>query len=290
MHPCIALEKGNMPQNLQQLKKRIKTSQSIAQITKAMEMIAASKIRKAQGSVEKHNPYAKKITYIVQKILTDKDLYEGIEMFTKKKEGKKLVYAISPDRGLAGGLVVNLLKKMHSYVSKDDYVIAIGKKAVSAAAKYDFNVLASFNMGSSFPVYENIYPMIKLARQYYVSGEATSIGIVYTRFKNMLVQEADIMEIFPVKPDEHFQDTGIDYVFEPSAREVLTDIMPYYFEAEFYGALMNAYASEQAARMTAMKNAKENADEISASLTNVYNKSRQEKITNEILHLANGQA
>jgi len=278
-----------MPQNLQQLKKRIRTSQSIAQITKAMEMIAASKIRKAQLSVEKHNPYAKKISFMVQKILTDKDLLEGIALFSKERQGKKLIYVISPDKGLCGGLVVNLFKKLNAYASKDDIIISIGKKAINYALKYQYNVLASFNMGTSFPKYEDIFPMLELAKRYYMSGEVSTVSVVYTEFKNMLMQEAAADEIFPIKQDEDFKDNGIDYIFEPDEPQVLADLMPYYLEVEFYGALMNAYASEQAARMTAMKNAKENANEISQSLTNLYNKSRQEKITNEILDLANGQ-
>jgi F-type H+-transporting ATPase subunit gamma len=279
-----------MAQNLQQLKKRIKTSQSIAQITKAMEMIAASKIRKAQTSVEKHNPYAKKIMSMTQRILQDRDLYEGIAKFVKRRVGKKLVYVISPDKGLCGGLTVNLFKKLNSIVSKDDLIVSIGKKAINYSSKYDLNVLASFNIGSSFPRYDDIYPMIDIAKKFYFSGEAASVSVVYTEFKNMLVQEAVETEIFPVKRDENFEDnTEIDYIFEPSAARVLEDLMPFYFEVEFYGALMNAYASEQASRMTAMKNAKENANDIAASLTNVYNRSRQEKITNEILDLANGQ-
>ncbi len=278
-----------MAQNLQQLKKRIKTSQSIAQITKAMEMIAASKIRKAQATVEKHNPYAQKIMYMVQKILTDKDLHEGIEMFSKDRKGKRLIYLISPDKGLAGGLLVNLFKKMNAYASKDDYVIAIGKKAINGIVKYNYNVLATFNMGTSFPDYENIFPMLDIAKKMYLSGEITAVSIVYTNFKNMLVQEAVAEDIFPVKQDKDFVDLGIDYVFEPSPRQVLEDLIPYYLEVEFYGALMNAYASEQASRMTAMRNAKENANEISGLLTNLYNKSRQERITSEILDLANGQ-
>jgi F-type H+-transporting ATPase subunit gamma len=106
----------------------------------------------------------------------------------------------------------------------------------------------------------------------------------------MLVQEPLVEEILPVKPEKDFVDTGIDYIFEPSAEQVLQDLIPYYVEVEFYSALVNAYASEQAARMTAMKNANENANDIAASLTNIYNKSRQEKITNEILDLANGQS
>ncbi len=278
-----------MAQNLQQLKKRIKTSQSIAQITKAMEMIAASKIRKAQTLVENHNPYAKKIMYMVQKILTDKDLAEMITMFSKKREGKKLIYVISPDKGLAGGLVVNLMKKLQEIVGKDDYVVAIGKKAINNVAKQNYNTLASFNMGTTFPKYYDIYPMIDIAKKFYLAGEVTSVVLVYTEFKNMLVQEPVIEEIFPIKQDKDFVDIGIDYIFEPSSDQVLKDILPYYLEVVFYSALMNAYASEQAARMTAMNNAKENANEITLSLTNIYNRSRQEKITNELLDLANGQ-
>ncbi|MCL2485855.1 MAG: ATP synthase F1 subunit gamma [Endomicrobia bacterium] len=278
-----------MAQNLQQLKKRIKTSQSIAQIAKAMEMIAASKIRKAQAAVEKHSPYAKKIYNVVHKMIADKEL-DGVEKFSKEREGKKAVFVISPDKGLCGGLVVNLLKKASSYISEDDYVIAVGKKAASGIVKYDYNVLASFPMGTGFPRYDDMFPMIDIARKFYLSGEVVKVAIVYTEFKNMLIQEAVVDEIFPIKPDERFNDSGIDYIFEPSPEQVLRDIVPYYFEVEFYNALMNSYASEQAARMTAMSNAKENANEISASLTNIYNKSRQEKITNEILDLANGQA
>lgn len=279
-----------MAQNLQQLKKRIKSSQNIAQITKAMEMIAASKIRKAQASVEKHNPYAQKIMNMVQHVLSDKELFSEInDKFLKEKKGKKLIYIISPDKGLCGGLVVNLFKKANSYISKDDYVIAIGKKAVNNILQNDYNTLATFNMGASFPSYEEIYPMIEMGKKKFLSGEVVKVAIIYTAFKNMLVQEPVIEEVFPVKPDENFQKNGIDYIFEPSAAKVLEDLLPYYAEVEFYSALMNAYASEQAARMTAMGNAKDNANEIAESLNNIYNRSRQEKITNELLDLANGQ-
>ncbi|MDR3124551.1 MAG: ATP synthase F1 subunit gamma [Endomicrobium sp.] len=278
-----------MAQNLQQLKKRIKTSDSIAQIAKAMEMISASKIRKAQDSVEKHNPYAKKIKDIVQHVLTDKGLQDNIEKFSTEKEGKRLIYLISPDKGLAGGLIVNLFKKVNSYLKKDDYVIVVGKKAAGEATRYGYNVLASFNMGTKFPRYDDLYPMIDIAKKFYLSGEAAKVSIIYTEFKNMLVQEPIVEEVFPVKQDKNFKTTSIDYIFEPNAQQVLKDLLPFYFEIEFYSAFMNAYASEQAARMTAMKNAKDNAKDISESLTNIYNRSRQEKITNEILDLANGQ-
>ncbi|GHT37980.1 ATP synthase gamma chain [Endomicrobiia bacterium] len=283
-----------MAQNLQQLKKRIKTSNSIAQIAKAMEAISASKIRKAQGCVEKHNPYAKKIKYMVQRILSDEDLYDNkdlhddVEKFAKEKSDKCLVYIISPDKGLAGGLVVNLFKKVSSYLKSDDYVVVIGKKAASEAAKYGYNVVASFSTGTNFPKYDDLYPMIDITKKLYLSGETARVSVAYTEFKNMFLQESTIEEIFPVKPDKNFKKTG-DYIFEPDSQQILKDLLPFYFEVEFYSAFMNAYASEQAARMIAMKNAKDSANDISASLANIYNKSRQEKITSEILDLANGQ-
>jgi F-type H+-transporting ATPase subunit gamma len=279
-----------MVQSLQQLKKRIKTSNSIAQIAKAMEMIAASKIRKAQDYVEKHNPYARKIKYMVQRILTDKDLYDRIiEKFSKERKGKRLIYIISPDKGLCGGLVVNLFKKVSFYVQFNDYIVAIGKKSANDATRYSYNVLASFGMGTSFPKHDDIYPIIDIAKKLYISGEVTKVSVIYTEFKSMLVQEPVIDEILPIKPDRSFKENKMDYIFEPNPQQVLEDLLPYYFEVEFYSAFMNAYASEQAARMTAMKYAKDNANDIAASLTNIYNKSRQEKITNEILDLANGQ-
>jgi F-type H+-transporting ATPase subunit gamma len=278
-----------MAQNLQQLKKRIKTSNSVAQIAKAMEMISAFKIRKAQDSVEKHNPYAKKIKYMVQRILTDRDLHDDVEKFAKERNGRRLVYIISPDKGLSGGLVVNLFKKVSSYLKSDDYVVVIGKKAASEASRCGYIVLASFPMGANSPKYDDLYPIIDIAKKFYLSGEVAKVSVIYTEFKSMLVQESVIEEIFPVKPDESSKETEMDYIFEPSSQQILKDLLPFYFEVEFYSAFMNAYASEQAARMTAMKNAKDSANDISASLTNIYNKSRQEKITNEILDLANGQ-
>jgi F-type H+-transporting ATPase subunit gamma len=278
-----------MAQSLQQLKKRIKTSNDIAQIAKAMEMIAASKIRKAQNYVEKHNPYARKVKYMVQRILTDKNLYEEIEKFSKERKGKRLIYIISPDKGLCGGLVVNLFKKVSFYVQPGDYIVAIGKKSANDATRYNYNVLASFDMGTSFPKYDDIYPIIDIAKRLYISGEITKVSVIYTEFKSMLVQDPAIEEIIPIKPDKSFKESKMDYIFDPDPQHVLEDLLPYYFEVEFYSAFMNAYASEQAARMTSMKNAKDNANDITASLTNVYNKFRQEKITNEILDLANGQ-
>ena len=279
-----------MAENLQQVKKRIKTADSIAQITKAMEMIAASKIKKAQTAVEKNKPYADRVKFIVQKILAENtDLAAGSSFIgLNKNSKKKLVFVISSDKGLCGGLLANIYKQVYTNVTKDDYVVTIGKKAQNFCIKNGYNVKASFNMGSSFPKYESIFPMLKIMQNLYETKEISAVDVIYTNFKNRLVQEAVTKALAPIEKDEHFANKG-EHVFEPSSKDVLNSLIPYYFEAMFYNMLMNAYASEQAARMSAMSNANENAKEISASLTIVYNKSRQEKITNEILDLANGQ-
>lgn len=279
-----------MAENLQQVKKRIKTADSIAQITKAMEMIAASKIKKAQNAVEKNRAYADRVKFIVQKILAENNDIALNSSFVSldKNVKRKLVYVISSDKGLCGGLLANVFRQVLNTVSKDDYVVTIGKKAQNFCIKNGFDVKASFNMGSKFPEFSDIYPMLKILQNYYNAKEISSVEVIYTYFKNRLVQESVSKVLAPIKRDENFVNKG-DHIFEPSSKEVLNGLIPYYFEVVFYDMLMNAYASEQAARMSAMSNANENAKEISASLTIVYNKSRQEKITNEILDLANGQ-
>ena len=279
-----------MAENLQQVKKRIKTADSIAQITKAMEMIAASKIKKAQSAVEKNKPYADRVKFIVQKILAENSDVALNSAFVGSSTNapRKLFFVISSDKGLCGGLLANLYKQVYTNVTKDDYVVTIGKKAQNFCIKNGYNVKASFNTGSSFPKYESIFPMLKIMQNLYETKEISAVEVIYTYFKNRLVQEAVTKVLSPIERDEHFVNKG-EHVFEPSSKEVLNSLIPYYFEATFYNMLMNSYASEQAARMSAMSNANENAKDISASLTIVYNKSRQEKITNEILDLANGQ-
>lgn len=277
-----------MAESLQQIKKRIKTASNIAQISKAMEMIAASKIKKAQTAVEKNKPYAERVKRVVQKLLT-KHGNELEQSFFKAKNltGKKLIYLISPDKGLCGGLLANLFSEFVSKASKDDYIITIGKKAQMFCIKRGFNVIASFNMGTTFPKYSEFIHILNFIKTYYAQKKIDGVEVIYTNFKNRMMQYPVREILAPVEIDKDFIDKGV-HIFEPSPQEVFKSLLPYYFEVEFYDMIMNSYASEQAARMQAMSNSKENANEISNFLTTVYNKSRQERITNEILDLANG--
>jgi F-type H+-transporting ATPase subunit gamma len=278
-----------MAQNLQQLKKRIKTLNSISQIAKAMEVVSTFKVRRAQSSVKKHSMYTEKIKHMVRRIFASKNFNNGTEKLFKGKESKKLIYIVSPNKGLCGGLVTGLLKKVDFYVKRDDYVVAIGKKAVDEVAKRGFNVVASFDVAATFPKYGNLCHLVDIAEEYCVSKKVASVSMIFSEFKNMFSQVSVIDEIFPIKLNDFLEEGRGGCIFEPDSEQILEELLPCYFEAKFYNALLNAYTSEQAARMTAMKNAKHNASDISISLTNIYNKSRQEKITNEILNHANGQ-
>ncbi|MDR0401545.1 MAG: ATP synthase F1 subunit gamma [Endomicrobium sp.] len=277
-----------MGQNLQQLKRRIKISNNVSKIANVMEMIAMSKIHKAQELVEAHNPYLKKIEYITYRTVLEKKILKTNKKTIKEKCNKKLVYIISADKGLCGNLIANILKKIISYTNYNDYIVTIGKKIASNTIMRNYNVIASFNIGSCVPKYDNIYPIIDIAKKIYLSNKITKISIIYTKFKNILIQEPYVNEVFPIKNCEILKkEDRINYIFEPSIKLIFEDLISCYLESIFFNSLINSYASEQAARIIAMKNAKDNANEISTYLTNIYNKYRQEKITNEILDIAN---
>jgi F-type H+-transporting ATPase subunit gamma len=272
--------------NQQQLKNRIKTADMISQISKAMEMISASKIRKAQKFIEKHNPCVEKIKIIIKRILSNKIFYDCSNKIIKSKGEKRLIFVVSPDKGLVGGLIVNLLKKMKDYVNSNDYIVTIGKKCATALIKYGYNIYASFNFGYNFPRYSDLYSIVDIIKFFYFSDKVIEIDVLYPKFKNLFMYEIEIEKIFPIKIDKY---SKINYNFEQKPQKIFEDLLPFYIDVEFYSILINAYASEQAARMISMRNAKNNATDISMSLTNIYNKSRQEKITNEILYLATGR-
>jgi F-type H+-transporting ATPase subunit gamma len=272
--------------NQQQLKNRIKTADMISQIAKAMEMISASKIRKTQKFIEKHNPCIEKIKVIIKRIFSNEFFYDYSNKIIKSKEKKRLIFIVSPDKGLVGGLIVNLLKKMRDCVNSNDYIVTIGKKCATALIKYGYNIYASFNFGYNFPKYSDLYSIVDIIKFFYFSDKIIEINVLYPKFKNLFMYEIENEKIFPIK---HNQYSKIDYVFEQEQQEIFEGLLPFYIEIEFYSILINSYASEQAARMMSMRNAKNNATDISISLTNIYNKSRQEKITNEILYLSTGR-
>ncbi|MDO8269955.1 MAG: ATP synthase F1 subunit gamma [Candidatus Levybacteria bacterium] len=284
-----------MAQNLQLLKRRIRTSKNIAQIAKALEMIAASKIKKAQGASQNNKPYADRITGVITDILLslNNPTYKHKYLDPKMQEGttlsgKKLLIAISPDRGLCGSLNTNIYKKLIELDSKDIKIVTVGKKVGLFSSKLSFELLSSYPMGSTLPDYSLVYQLKTIIDEQLDAGEISSVHILYADFVSLFTQTPTVKQLLPLQfTDQPIVTSENGTLFEPGKEVLLDALLPYYLEVQLYNSLLQAFTSEQAAQMVAMQNAKNNAFDIAEYLNLVYNKSRQERITNEILDLAN---
>lgn len=281
-----------MAQNLQLLKRRIKTSQNIAQISKAMEMISASKIKKAQTRASNNKPYTERINHIVNRVVKNADTEKFAHPYISSNDSPNtLVIAISPDRGLCGSLNTNIFKKIHELENERVKLITVGKKIGHYSARFDFDLLASYPMGNTLPDYSLVFQLKKLINEGLENKTFSKVSILYADFLSLFTQKPTIKTLIPFDLTglENADESEFNSLFEPSQNELLTELLPYYLEVQIYNSLLQAYTSEQAARMMAMQNAKKNAFDIADYLTLVYNKSRQERITNEILDLANSK-
>lgn len=279
-----------MAQNLQLLKRRIKTSKNVSQIAKAMEMMSASKIKRAQKTVENNKPYARRIETLTASLAENVELKEFTHPYIDGNESeKKLLIAISPDRGLCGSLNTNLFKKLMTIKDNNTSTIAIGLKMEKFVSRLNFEFLASFPMGTTIPAYSNIYQVIRLIDELYKSGKVGTVEVLYAGFTSFFEQTPTIKRLLPIDTSVAVASEELFHLYEPGPKELLETLLPQYLEVSLYSALLEAYTSEQAARMIAMQNAKNNAQDIATYLTLAYNKSRQEKITNEILDLSNNQ-
>lgn len=276
-----------MAQNLQLLKRRIKTSKNIAQIAKALEMIAASKIKKAQGASQSNKPYADRISEVTARVLSSIDRKKFSHPYLNlPTNDSKLMIVISPDRGLCGSLNTNIYKKLIELDSSKIKVVTVGKKAGLFASKLSFELSASFPMGSTLPDYSLVYELKNLIDQSIKESKISSVDILYADFVSLFTQTPTVKSLLPLSFGEVTEEDDTS-IFEPNKEGLLEELLPYYLEIQLYNSLIQAFTSEQAAQMVAMQNAKNNAYDIAEYLNLVYNKSRQERITNEILDLAN---
>ncbi|MBI4092061.1 MAG: ATP synthase F1 subunit gamma [Candidatus Levybacteria bacterium] len=295
-----------MAQNLQILLRRKKTAQNIAQIARAMEMISASKIKKAQSEVVANKPYADRITKLTSSIIRhiDTDQFNHPYIFGNEAE-EALVLIISPDKGLCGSLNTNLFKRIFEIDNKNLKLIAMGRKASQFSRRLSGELIAEFNIGTTLPPYGTVYQLIEVINNEYIGGHVSSFKILYTEFTSMFTQAPVLKSILPIEMPNlptavslrsqpgslplagtGGQSAPLPYIFEPKIQDLLSELLPYYLEVILYNSLIEAYTSEQAARMVAMQNAKNNALDIADYLTLIYNKSRQERITNELLTLS----
>lgn len=285
--------------SLKEVRNRITSVNSTRQITSAMKMVSAAKLRKAQDSIIRMRPYAEKLQEILQNLSAGLDTSENV--FSRQKEVKNiLIVAISSNRGLAGAFNAQVIKRtkqlIHGkYSDKNVTVLTFGKKAEDAFRKTEFYIRGTLLPRNTNSIFDNLdFDHASAAAQKvmdaFVSDQFDQVVLVYNSFRNAATQVVTEEQFLPVQPPK--SDDGkvsdVDYIFEPNKAEIVEDLIPRSLKTQFYKALLDSFASEHGARMTAMHKATDNAGEILRDLKLTYNKARQAAITTEILEIVGG--
>jgi F-type H+-transporting ATPase subunit gamma len=276
--------------NIRLIRRRIRSVQSTAKITKAMEMVATSKMRRAQDRDVAGRPYAEKI----QRVLSDLVAQEGgfAHPLLARRELKRIeIIHITPDRGLCGGLNANMNRSTASFVLEQmspSVMIAIGRKGRDYMLRYGRDVRAEFTGIGDRPSLLDTMPISRIVIDDYSNGFADAVYLAYTRFVTTMTQRPVLQQLLPVEPAPREHGGEAEYIYEPARRLVLAELLPRFVEMQVYHAILESIASEQSARMVAMRNATENATEVVQDLTLMYNKARQEMITKELLDITGG--
>lgn len=278
---------------MKKIKTRIKSVESTRQITKAMELVSSSKFRKAKDRAESTKPYFNTLYSTVQDIASNTSNSKNV--FMKERDVKNVCYiVIAGDRGLAGGYNSNILKAVIAHnTSGAGKVIPVGKKARESFSKRGYEVIDSIETVER-ATYEDANRVAHAAMNAYKNGEVDEVNLVYTKFISALIQEPTIVKLLPVtidkKQGEEVRKAKSAVQYLPSADAVLGYVLPKYVSGSVYGAIAESFASEQAARRTAMESATDNANEMIAKLELSYNRARQAAVTQEISEIVGGAA
>lgn len=282
--------------NLKEIRLRITSVNSTMQITSAMKMVSAAKLKRAQDAITRMRPYALKLQDILTNVSATLDGNEGA--FSRQSEVKNvLVVAITSNRGLCGGFNNNVLKEIRSslrgeYANANVKILSLGKKAYDGYRKtsYHFNTGFGETPYTIFDklTFENVSAIAEELMDQFAKGKWDKIVLVYNRFKNAAVQEIMNEQFLPVKPVEGGSSSKVEYIYEPTKEQILEELIPRSLKVQLFKALLDSNAAEHGARMTAMHKATDNAGELVKELKLTYNKARQAAITGEILEIVAG--
>jgi F-type H+-transporting ATPase subunit gamma len=277
-----------MPENLRILKGRIRTARNIAQLAKTLEMVSVSKIRRARKLADTVRPYAERITSLTGVALGALAPEERTHPYLRPRTGPaRLLIAIGPDKGLCGPLTANLIRRLADAMDGNTHLITVGRRMERAGARLAGDrLIASFPMGARFPEYSLVFDIVRVANERMLAGEGASLSVLYSRFVSFFSQVQVLEDVLPL-PLPAEQTAPVVPVFEPGGAALVNELLPHFLEVRLFDAVVQAFCAEHAARMVAMQNAKSNAIDIADAFTLLYNKTRQERITNEILDLAN---
>ncbi len=287
-----------------EVRRRIRSVKNTAQITKAMQMVASSKMRRAQDRVQEARPYSEQLRALVSRLAnaTGDDLGEGVALLKQRPIRTIGLIVITPDRGLCGALPSNINRKALSVALEQQNVqaqqgqrpqiefVAVGRKGRDFIVRSGQNLIAEFVNYGDKPTLNDARAIAQVAVDSFLKGEADVVYLVYPKFVNTVTQQPTAIQLLPVQPptSENNEQKTVEYIYEPDARSIFEALVPRYVDVLVYQALLETIASFYSAQMVAMKNATDNAQDLIEDLTLAYNKARQTSITTQILEVVSG--
>ncbi|MDP3766648.1 MAG: ATP synthase F1 subunit gamma [Dehalococcoidia bacterium] len=281
---------------IREIRRRIRSVENTAKITKAMELVAASKMRRAQQRALAGRPYAERITWVLADLaetLPQMDPELVHPLLRRRDVQRTSIVLITPNRGLCGGLPTNMNRRATALVLDAGVpasMVAVGRKGRDFFRRSNVEIRADFTELGDYPEYLDLLPVARVVIDDYLSGESDQTFLVYPFFVSTVTQEPRVQQLLPVEPPTEETTHAVDYIYEPGREAVLAELLPRYIEMQIYAAVLEGIASEQSARMVAMRNATEAADEMIEELRLARNKARQEQITKELLDIVGGVA
>ncbi|WP_439487720.1 ATP synthase F1 subunit gamma [Algoriphagus sp.] len=281
--------------NLKEVKERITSVVSTQQITKAMKMVSAAKLRRAQDKIVQMRPYSQKLTQILNNVSAASEGAADIVFAEKREVQNVLIIPVTSDKGLCGAFNSNIIKAVNlavttHFAGKNVTILPIGKKAFEAFKKRDFKMVSDYYQLFLDLNFDNARSAAEYAMNSFVAGEYDQVALVFNEFKNVATQEVKVEQFLPMAKEDSKEEktTETDYILEPSRAYIIEELVPTSLKIQFYKAILESNASEHGARMTAMDKATENAGELLKELRLMYNRTRQAAITNEILEIVSG--
>ena len=278
--------------NLKEIRARISSVGSTMQITSAMKMVSAAKLKRAQDSITQLRPYSNKLTELLNNLSSSLDATFGGDLTSDRGEKNVLIIAITSNRGLCGAFNTNIIKKVKN-ISENKYskskisLLTIGKKGSEFFTRNNYNVISSHDELYDELTFENSSKIAESIINSFLNKKFDKVILVYNQFKNAATQIIVSEQFLPIKPQQTTNAIK-NYIFEPNQEEIVSELIPKSLKSQFFKGILDSYASEHGARMTAMHKATDNAGELKRELTLTYNKARQAAITGEILEIVGG--
>ena len=277
---------------IREIRQRIRSIKSTAKITRAMEMVAASKMKRAQERDIAGRPYADLMRQVLADLTAQRQAGEEVHPLLKERPVNRIALVhITPDRGLCGGLNASVNRKSVSFILEREVpvsLVAVGRRGRDFMVRYGQEVVAEFTRLGDQPSLADVLPIAHVVIDDYSSGLVDEVYLSYAQFVTTMTQRPVLWRLLPLEPATVESRLSVEYIYEPSPAAVLAELLPRFVEMQLYHAVIESIASEQSARMVAMRNATDNANELIQDLTLAYNKVRQEMITTELLDITGG--